>query len=75
MHWILQAEQEAVRKASLLARECLDVALAAAKPGVTTDELDRLVHEAAIARNCYPSPLNYYKFPKVISFCSVMIGT
>lgn len=59
-----EAEQEAVRKASLLARECLDVALAAAKPGVTTDELDRLVHEAAIARNCYPSPLNYYKFPK-----------
>lgn len=60
-----KAEQEGVRKASILARECLDVALAAAKPGVTTDELDRLVHEAAIQRNCYPSPLNYYKFPKV----------
>lgn len=58
------AEQKGVRKASLLARECLDIALAAAKPGVTTDELDRLVHEAAIARNCYPSPLNYYMFPK-----------
>jgi methionyl aminopeptidase len=32
--------------------------------GVTTDEIDRIVHEAAIERDCYPSPLNYYKFPK-----------
>ncbi|XP_003745590.1 methionine aminopeptidase 1 [Galendromus occidentalis] len=58
------AEIEGVRVASKLARECLDTALRAAKPGVTTDELDRLVHEAAIERNCYPSPLNYYLFPK-----------
>ncbi|KAH8034557.1 hypothetical protein HPB51_025680 [Rhipicephalus microplus] len=47
-----------------LAREVLDVALGAAAVGVTTDELDRLVHEASIDRDCYPSPLNYYKFPK-----------
>lgn len=59
-----QEEIKGVRRASRLARECLDVALAAGKPGVTTDELDRLVHEAAIERNCYPSPLNYYMFPK-----------
>ncbi|CAN7992236.1 unnamed protein product [Ixodes pacificus] len=44
--------------------EVLDVALGAAEVGVTTDELDRLVHEASIERDCYPSPLNYYKFPK-----------
>uniref|UniRef100_A0A7M5WXM5 Methionine aminopeptidase n=1 Tax=Clytia hemisphaerica TaxID=252671 RepID=A0A7M5WXM5_9CNID len=30
----------------------------------TTDEIDRIVHEATIERNCYPSPLNYYTFPK-----------
>jgi len=34
------------------------------KPGVTTDEIDRIVHEACIERECYPSPLNYYEFPK-----------
>jgi len=32
--------------------------------GVTTEEIDRIVHEACIDRECYPSPLNYYKFPK-----------
>ncbi|NXT99717.1 MAP1 aminopeptidase, partial [Buphagus erythrorhynchus] len=34
------------------------------KPGVTTEEIDHAVHLACIARNCYPSPLNYYNFPK-----------
>lgn len=32
--------------------------------GVTTDEIDRVVHEAAVERECYPSPLNYHGFPK-----------
>ena len=32
--------------------------------GVTTDEIDRIVHDASIERNCYPSPLNYQGFPK-----------
>ena len=32
--------------------------------GVTTDEIDRIVHDACIERNCYPSPLNYQGFPK-----------
>ena len=33
-------------------------------PGVTTDEIDNAIHEACIDRECYPSPLNYYRFPK-----------
>jgi methionyl aminopeptidase len=32
--------------------------------GATTDEVDRVVHDASMERNCYPSPLNYYNFPK-----------
>jgi len=32
--------------------------------GVTTDEIDRIVHEACVDRECYPSPLNYYEFPR-----------
>eukprot|EP01121_Diplochlamys_sp_Union-15-3_P003641 TRINITY_DN13583_c0_g1_i1.p1 TRINITY_DN13583_c0_g1~~TRINITY_DN13583_c0_g1_i1.p1 ORF type:complete len:229 (+),score=33.21 TRINITY_DN13583_c0_g1_i1:496-1182(+) len=35
-----------------------------AKPGVTTDEIDRVVHESIIERGAYPSPLNYKGFPK-----------
>lgn len=55
-----------IRRACKLCREVLDIACAAAKPGVTTDEIDRIVHEATIARNMYPSPLNYYNFPKSV---------
>ncbi|KAI1701763.1 metallopeptidase family m24 domain-containing protein [Ditylenchus destructor] len=63
-------EQEGVRLASKLGREVLDEAARAIAPGVTTDEIDRVVHEACIERDCYPSPLGYYKFPK--SCCTSM---
>lgn len=53
-----------MRVVGKLARECLDEGAKACGVGVTTDEIDRIVHEAAIDRDCYPSPLNYYKFPK-----------
>ena len=45
-------------------REVLDIAAGMAKAGVTTDEIDEAVHKACVERNCYPSPLNYHKFPK-----------
>ncbi|XP_013411150.1 methionine aminopeptidase 1-like [Lingula anatina] len=57
-------EIEGMRVAGKLAREVLDAAAAAIAVGVTTDEIDRIVHEASVDRECYPSPLNYYNFPK-----------
>ncbi|MCJ1313763.1 Methionine aminopeptidase 1 [Agyrium rufum] len=63
-----KTEQEAMRKVCRLAREVLDLAAAAIKPGITTDYLDELVHNACIERNSYPSPLNYVHFPK--SLCT-----
>lgn len=59
---------ERMRRAGALAREVLEIALAAVKPGVRTDEIDAIVHEATIARGAYPSPLNYHGFPK--SLCT-----
>jgi hypothetical protein len=56
---------EGMRAVGKIAREILDIGAAAVRPGTTTDEIDRIVHEATIARNAYPSPLNYKKFPKV----------
>lgn len=47
-----------------MARQVLDIAAQHVKPGVTTDEIDRVVHEETIKRNAYPSPLNYHGFPK-----------
>jgi len=57
-------EIEGMRVVCRLARECLDAGARAVRPGVTTDEIDRIVHEATVERNCYPSPLNYLCFPK-----------
>lgn len=39
-----------MRKVCRLAREVLDIAAAAAKPGVTTDYIDEIVHKACIER-------------------------
>ena len=49
-----------------IGRLVLDTVHKAVGVGVTTDELDQIVHEAAIENDCYPSPLNYYKFPKSV---------
>jgi len=57
-------ELEDMRVACRLSREVLDEGAAAIAVGVTTDEIDRIVHEACMERDCYPSPLNYYTFPK-----------
>jgi methionyl aminopeptidase len=46
--------QQAMRKACKLAREVLDIAAAAAKPGVSTDKIDEIVHQACIERNVSP---------------------
>ncbi|CAO2600198.1 Methionine aminopeptidase 1, partial [Lemmus lemmus] len=62
---LLSAEDiEGMRLVCRLAREVLDIAAGMIKAGVTTEEIDHAVHLACIARNCYPSPLNYYNFPK-----------
>ena len=49
-----------------MGREILDLAALAVRPGVRCEEIDTLVHEACMKRKCYPSPLNYRKFPKSV---------
>lgn len=49
-----------------LAREVMEIAKAAVRVGITTDEIDAIVHQATIERNAYPSPLNYRQFPKSV---------
>ncbi len=43
--------QDGMRKVCRLAREVLDIAAAALRPGITTDEIDEIVHKACVERN------------------------
>ncbi|MBK8938963.1 MAG: type I methionyl aminopeptidase [Polyangiaceae bacterium] len=36
------------------------------KAGITTDDIDRFVHEDTIQRGAWPAPLNYHGFPKSV---------
>lgn len=63
------AEQVAkIRAAGRIAAQAIQLVGEACKPGVTTDELDRIGHEFVIAQGAYPSTLGYRGFPK--SLCS-----
>lgn len=53
-----------MRVSCRMAREILDIAGRLVTPGITTEEIDQVVHEEILKRNAYPSPLNYHGFPK-----------
>ncbi len=55
-----------MRKAGRLTAQALDMLTAHVKPGVTTDELDRLVFDFAVAHGAYPAPLDYRGYRKSI---------
>lgn len=57
---------EGMRKAGQLAAEALDMLTEHVRPGTTTEELDEMVLDFAIAHDAYPAPLNYRGFPKAI---------
>ncbi len=59
-------ELAAMRRTGAAAAEILLKAGSSAKPGTTTDEIDRLVHELSIQAGGYPSPLNYRGYPKSV---------
>ena len=61
------AEIEKMRVAGRLAAEVLEMIGAHVKPGVTTNELDRLCHDYIVnVQQAIPAPLNYKGFPKSI---------
>jgi len=57
-------ELESLRISCKIAREATDLGHKAVAVGVTTEEIDRIVHEYIIDNDAYPSPLNYYNFPR-----------
>jgi methionyl aminopeptidase len=59
---------ELIRESGRIAAEAIALVGDAAKPGVTTDELDVIGHDFLIANGAYPSTLGYRGYPK--SICS-----
>ena len=57
---------EGMRRAGQLAAAALDMLVEHVKPGVTTERLDDLIMEFAVAHDAIPAPLNYRGFPKAI---------
>jgi methionyl aminopeptidase len=55
-----------IRDACRLARDILQIAIDRVTVGMTTLEIDEIVHDESIKRNAYPSPLNYMGFPKSV---------
>jgi methionyl aminopeptidase len=53
-----------MRKASRIAAQALEEGGKAVKPGNTTDDIDRVVHEFLLDHGAYPSTLGYRGFPK-----------
>jgi methionyl aminopeptidase len=62
----MQEKITRMRTAGICAREVMLEAQKAIAVGVTTDEIDEIVHRATIDRGAYPSPLQYHKFPKSV---------
>lgn len=56
-----------MRRAGKLACEVLEMIEPYVKPGVTTDELDRICHDYIVnTQQAIPAPLNYKGFPKSV---------
>ncbi|MFP7760591.1 type I methionyl aminopeptidase [Marisediminicola sp. LYQ134] len=57
-----------IRAAGLIAADAIALVGESIRPGVTTDELDRIAHDFVVSKGAYPSTLDYRGFPK--SICS-----
>lgn len=55
---------EKMRVAGRIAAQAMHAGAAVVAPGVTTDEIDAVVHDFIVSHDAYPSTLGYRGFPK-----------
>jgi len=60
------AQIEEMRESCVLAAQVLDMIEGHVKPGVSTEELNKICHEYILDHGAIPAPLNYKGFPKSI---------
>ena len=63
-----QEQIEKIRHSGKIAAQAIELVGQHAKPGITTDELDKIAHKFLIDNGAYPSTLGYRGYPK--SICS-----
>jgi methionyl aminopeptidase len=61
-------EIELIRESGRIAAQAIELVGRHVRPGVTTDELDRIGHDFVVSAGAYPSTLGYRGYPK--SICS-----
>lgn len=61
-----QDQINGIREAGKLVIELLDIAEESIKPGITTGELNTILHDYTIQKGATPAPLNYRGFPKSV---------
>jgi len=59
-------EVEGLRVACQMAAETLVLVGERIRAGMTTEEINTIVHEDTVRRDAYPAPLNYHGFPKSV---------
>ena len=57
---------EGIRSAGRLVLETLDLVESEIRPGMTTDQINTLVHKFTLKNGAIPAPLNYRGFPKSV---------
>ncbi len=55
-----------IRNSCRLAAEILARAGEMVRPGVSTNDINKFVHDLTVKNGAYPSPLNYHGFPKSV---------
>ncbi len=60
------SELKQMRASCKLAADTLSMIAEHIKPGITTEDINTLVHDYIVAHDAYPSPLNYRGFPKSV---------
>ena len=65
---LIKSEEQiaGIRRSSQLTREILDMLETRVVAGITTEQIDRWVHEATVDNGAIPAPLNYRGYPKSV---------
>lgn len=61
-----EKDVEGIKRAGRLVIDTLNLVEAEIRPGITTDDINTLVHEFTIQNNAIPATLNYKSYPKSV---------